>query len=215
MPIENRPIGIECHDWKAREEGKKRCAYYMPPNTEAGELGALCSLDRHFLCSEWERANKGLIEAARLRAKQKKDPFAPPPPLGSQGDLFGGPPSIVAHAPVEVAMAMNDAAMARAVAAALPANGTTNSAHGVGLEPRPYRPAKDIPKEDVAALKAMGVEICLSAKGLPDVWLVPERRDSSRFEMTFEEAATLRLLVDAFPGARIIDLLPNKQGAKP
>jgi hypothetical protein len=74
------------------------------------------------------------------------------------------------------------------------------------VNPEPFAPAKEIPRDSVEALEAYGVEIELDAKELEGgpVVLVPRltgRKD--RREITFKDAATLRLLVDSFPGARV------------
>jgi hypothetical protein len=49
----------------------------------------------------------------------------------------------------------------------------------------------------------LGVELRLELDEVGPVWLVPRYSDQPRKEITPEHAATLRLLLDAFPGARI------------
>jgi hypothetical protein len=60
-----------------------------------------------------------------------------------------------------------------------------------------------ITQEEIASFKALGVELRLDLDEVGPVWLVPRYTGQSRKEITPEHAATLRLLLDAFPGARI------------
>jgi hypothetical protein len=60
-----------------------------------------------------------------------------------------------------------------------------------------------ITPDELASFKALGVELCLDLDEVGPVWLVPRYSGQARKEITPEHAATLRLLLDAFPGARI------------
>jgi hypothetical protein len=60
-----------------------------------------------------------------------------------------------------------------------------------------------ITPEEIASFKALGVELCLDLGEAGPLWLVPRYTGQARKEITPEHAATLRLLLDAFPGARI------------
>jgi hypothetical protein len=60
-----------------------------------------------------------------------------------------------------------------------------------------------ISPEEIASFKALGVELRLDLDEAGPVWLVPHYTGQARKEITPEHAATLRLLLDAFPGARI------------
>ncbi len=78
-------------------------------------------------------------------------------------------------------------------------------------EPPPFEAAKAIDPADVAALEAAHPEVTLYSEELGgSVTLVSAPTNQDRLEMTFRDAATLRLLVDAFPGARVIALARKK-----
>jgi hypothetical protein len=69
--------------------------------------------------------------------------------------------------------------------------------------PEPAHARAPIAPEELASFKALGVELCLDLDQAGPVWLVPRYTGQERKEITPEHAATLRLLLDAFPGARI------------
>ena len=69
--------------------------------------------------------------------------------------------------------------------------------------PEPAQARTPITQEEIASFKALGVELCLDLGEAGPVWLVPHYTSQARKEITPEHAATLRLLLDAFPGARI------------
>jgi hypothetical protein len=60
-----------------------------------------------------------------------------------------------------------------------------------------------ITPEELASFQTLGVELRLDLDVAGPVWLVPRYTSLARKEITPEHAATLRLLLDAFPGARI------------
>jgi hypothetical protein len=65
------------------------------------------------------------------------------------------------------------------------------------------RPAEPLPADRLQAFKALGVEVELDVGGAP-VHLVPDYTGQDRIELSVEHAATLRLLLDSFPGARVV-----------
>jgi hypothetical protein len=98
-----------------------------------------------------------------------------------------------------------DRARAR-YAAALPAHVVDAS---IGPDAPPPPVAKEIAPDRLADLEALSPEIHLVSPDLGDVFLVRERTGAERTELTFGQAATLRLLVDSFPGARVVALYPR------
>jgi hypothetical protein len=72
--------------------------------------------------------------------------------------------------------------------------------------PYAFEPAKALDPLDVAALEQAGLEVGLEAPHLGGgVTLVPARTGrTDRSEITFREAAILRLIVDCFPGSHIV-----------
>jgi hypothetical protein len=69
--------------------------------------------------------------------------------------------------------------------------------------PVPAHARAPIAQEEIDSFKALGVELRLDLDEAGPVWLVPRYTGQARKEITPEHAATLRLLLDAFPGARI------------
>jgi hypothetical protein len=69
--------------------------------------------------------------------------------------------------------------------------------------PAPAHTRAPITHEELASFKALGVELRLDLDEAEPVWLVPRYTGQARREITPEHAATLRLLLEAFPGARI------------
>ncbi len=211
-----RPDGITCPDWAPREAGKKRCAYYLPPaEISGGAVGAFCNLPGRFLCTEWEKANPTLVSQARAQVEEKKQqigsssaenpPATPPTPAA--------PTTPTPPAPEGQRDLFAPAVVAPPAPPAPPPRPAPTEARPAAPAPQPYRPAKEIPSADLEALERLGIEVCLAAKPLNrDVWLVPARTGrSDRFELTFREAATLRLITDAFPGARVTALLTREE----
>jgi hypothetical protein len=58
--------------------------------------------------------------------------------------------------------------------------------------------------DDIDSFRRLNVEVCLSADGLGDVWLVPAYTGGDRQELTPENAATLLGVLALFPGARVV-----------
>ena len=182
MPI-IRPANILCEKWEPVSQGSKVCRYYIEPS-EFGPEG-MCKLPSEFLCVEWVRRHgtEGQKKALTHHPlpgpgglKQPPDPDAPDPLV-----LVAPPP----RPPARIRTANGEVQMA---------------------PPKPFEPAKEIDPSSLEALERAGVEVELSAPHLDGgVTLVPARTGrSDRSEMTFREAATIRLIVDAFPGAHVV-----------
>ena len=60
-----------------------------------------------------------------------------------------------------------------------------------------------IPADDLNAFRSLGVEVELDVDGA-QVHLVPEYSEKDRLELSVEHAATLRRLLQSFPGARLV-----------
>ena len=69
--------------------------------------------------------------------------------------------------------------------------------------PVPAHPRAPITQDEIDSFKALGVELCIRSEELGEVWLVPGYTGQARKEITPEHAATLRLLLEAFPGGRV------------
>ena len=84
-------------------------------------------------------------------------------------------------------------------------------------DPPPFEAAKEIAPESIAALAAIADRIELDAGPLGRVVLVAKRGPEDEvpgapIALTFDEAATLRLLVDSLPGARVVAIRKTHQG---
>jgi hypothetical protein len=198
--LHDKPPGITCQDWQPLQEGKKACLSVIK-----GDGVYLCSKGTNFLCVEWVKVNQHLVPATALVwGKQPtiaSNDQSPPAgtPASPQADLFVLTPQLALEPPPKP----------------VPQTSTTHAADLLMGKPMPYRPAKEIPGQDLEALEALGVELKLSAKNLPDTWIVAKKTGRiDRFELTFRELATIRLLVDAFPGCKVtaLNLPPTLQG---
>ena len=177
-----RPEGITCPHYES-SAGEKRCCHYVK--------GGACALADALMCSEWLKANgpKPGPSPAHVEAPAPKEP----PPAAAKPndvarDLFGAP--IAPPAP----KGPPKKKMER-VASPPPAPPAEVAAGG---------PIPRISDDDIASFKALGVEVCLRSDAIGEVWLVPEYTERDRREITPEHAATLRLIVDAFPGAQVV-----------
>jgi hypothetical protein len=179
-----RPASIQCEKWEPRSQGAKACRYYIEPN-ELGPEG-MCKLPSEFLCVEWVRRYGSEEQKRALRAVTTTQPEAPPL------DPDAPPPLVLAPTVPKPSRA--------------PAVIRTPQGEVVMAPPKPFEPAKEIDQSSLEALERAGVEVELSAPHLDGgVTLVPARTGrSDRSEMTFREAATIRLIVDAFPGAHVV-----------
>jgi hypothetical protein len=222
----NRPTGIECRDWEkdVHHASPLRCRYYQE--------GGTCELPSRMTCEEWERrqskrlplvapssdppatttagdaapgpgAPGGRVPAAVGLLTPPPDPKArPEPTVGPDGELrlsAQDPGPLKAGAARERARQIFAATFPGGGAAAL-------------TEVDPLPPAKAIPHDDLVALEATGLEfgfdVPREVSELP-VFIVARRTGAKgRLEITMRDAATLRLIVDAFPGARLVKLTP-------
>lgn len=149
--------------------------------------------------SPWSlAANRALPSAASLLARPE------PAKAAKAADAFRleapAPPPAVAGAPQAPGAAERAReAYERARAAA------------VQIEVEPFHAPPRIDPDKLDALKAVASEVVLESK-LGTIALVPKTTGRlDRTELTFEDAATLRTLVDAFPGSRIISLTSAAQ----
>lgn len=158
--------------------GSKRCQHYLD--------GGACGLPDEFMCVEWLKANGHKVAPPAPRA-DASPPMDPPPPAARPAaparDLFGTPVSPPASKE--------------------PAKKKQEPATSVPPELPEGPPLARISDEDIASFKALGVEVCIESEGIGQVWLVPEYTGQDRKEISVEHAATLRLVVDAFPGAKV------------
>lgn len=167
--------------------GSKRCQHYVD--------GGACSLPDEFMCVEWLKANgqKVAPPAPGIEAPPPKEPppMAPPPPAAKPTDqardLFGATVS----PPVS-----KEPPRKRPEPA-------TSSSPPTPPEVPAAPPLARISDEDIASFKALGVEVCIESESIGQVWLVPDYTGQDRKEISVEHAATLRLVVDAFPGAKV------------
>jgi len=154
--------------------------------------GGACALADEFMCVEWLKANG--------HAMPEGHPALVPP----QTDLFGSPAP--APKPTSLKAKSGKPATPTIPVAASPQQPTN------GEEQRLLEP---IPKDDVESFKALGVEVCLRSEEIGEVWIVPDYRDSSRKELSIEHAATLCLVVGAFPGSKVIAFEKQPSDATP
>ncbi len=62
---------------------------------------------------------------------------------------------------------------------------------------------RNITEEQVQSFKELGAEVCISSPDTGDIWIVPAYSDSERREISAEHAATLAVILSAFPGAKV------------
>jgi hypothetical protein len=212
-----RPADVLCSQWEPTSVGAKACRYYLragAPDVDAAQLvqekrapreAGMCRLPSELLCVEWVRRSGTPAQRAALTARQSMsgEAFSPSPVQGGRrspdapADPDAPPPLVLraqdpapARAPVRVAVPGGELAMA---------------------PPRPYEPAKAIDPASLEALERAGAEVELAAPHLAGtITLVPARTGRlDRAELTFREAAAIRLIVDAFPGAHVTAYRPG------
>jgi hypothetical protein len=190
MPV-TRPAGVECPKWEPAVLGGKRCRYYIDPKpAESGSQG-LCQLPDEFVCVEWSR---------RFGSEQQRAALALRPyPAGSR------PVAPADDAPPPLTLAVQDRPPPRLTLVRSPGPPMTNAEPLVAIG-RAFEPAKEVDPIGLAALEQAGAEVELSAPHLErTVTLVPSRTGrTDRFELTFREAAVLRMIVDCFPGSCVV-----------
>jgi hypothetical protein len=195
------PSGIECTKWEPASPGAKLCRYYIPP----GEMEAegLCKLPSELLCVEWVRRNGSEAQKSQLLDVRRKPKSAPPIPDGDT--------------PAPLVLAAQDPLPPRPPPARPPARLRTASGDVLLAPPTPFEPAKEIDPSSLEALERAGVEVELSAPHLDGgVTIVPVRTGrTDRSEITWREVATVRLVVDAFPGAHVVAYRAGVVGVTP
>jgi hypothetical protein len=166
--------GIDCPKYQPRA-GSKRCQHYLD--------GGACALASEFMCVEWLKRNG--------HAVPEHHPTRTVPP--TQPALF---PALVPanQDDVPTAPSTPEPTSRPSVAPMVPET-----------MPAPVlaHPRAPITQDELDSFKALGVELCIRSEELGEVWLVPGYTGQARKEITPEHAATLRLLLEAFPGGRI------------
>jgi len=163
--------------------GAFSCPHYSPlPGSKRCKdylKGGACARADEFMCVEWLKANGHAIP--------DNHPVVAPPAK----DLFGNP---VAVPPPPPAPRSNKQSRPTSPAPTAPRPKEEE-------EPKVIEP---IPKDDVESFKALGIEVCLHSEEIGDVWIVPEYTGQERKELSIEHAATLCMVVGAFPGSKVV-----------
>jgi hypothetical protein len=193
------PPGVTCPDWTLKEEGSKRCLYFL--------TGGACELPTHLMCVEWLKVNAHLVASSpvvvpeppsALAALVTPAQAAPPPPApyvpGAPLQLapYEAPPPRKPSKAKAVAMAAHRAALGDALADTL-------------VPAEPYDLPPSVTDAEVASLSAIVEEVHLHAE-LGDLVMVRHYSDAPRQEISFRDAATLRNIVEVFPGARVVKI---------
>jgi hypothetical protein len=158
--------------------GSKRCRHYLD--------GGACALASEFMCVEWLKRNR--------RAVPQEHPSHAAEPV--QPELLPGVAPLAPTLPTPPATA-------RATPEPSTGDASVRSVHRTEPLPVATHARAPISEEQIVSFKALGVELCLDLEEAGPLWLVPSYTGQARKEITPEHAATLRLLLDAFPGARI------------
>jgi hypothetical protein len=169
----------------------KRCIHYVD--------GGTCTLPGRFICEEWERANAGkLVPKSAMQPLPAKPKKTLPPPREAFSLI------VQDSKPVKKAPARQS----------ISTSATLTDPEQVAVDLPERAPLAPIPATDIEAFKALGVEVQLDVGGT-HIALVPEYTAADRIELSIEHAATLRRLLDVFPGARIAKLgrSTNQEGA--
>jgi hypothetical protein len=191
MPI-IRPIGVECPKWEPESPGSKRCRYYIDPAPAELQDEGLCRLPDEFACVEWVRR----FGSAEQRAALALRPY----PAGSRPVAPADP-----AAPPPLTLAVQERPPPKLTLVRPPPPPIPNAESLLALG-RAFEPAKEVDPIGLAALEQAGAEVELLAPHLErTVTLVPSRTGrTDRFELTFREAAVLRMIVDCFPGSCVV-----------
>lgn len=195
--VSSIPEGITCPDWQVEASDPKgrRCQHYAAGGECKHEVRILTLSS---VCIEWEKA------------QQKRSlPVAQTPVTPSAASLIALPPAAQPVSRAEsnglTIEAPRVSAAAKAKAAFIGLETVERKRLGI-LDPPPFNAAKEISPESIEALEKAVEEIHLQSEEFGDVWLVRKKTDKDRMELTFREAATLRLIIDSFPGCRLVDL---------
>lgn len=233
------PQGISCPDWEHDgSENPKRCRYYVAEGGCQTDLHLVCvewekRKQTNAKASSTlpitplplpPDAPQPLADVLALplpvRAEVPKEaetfrlePTAPPPKAISA--LPGTIPAATPLAPSGKKTKPKAGAAARARAAweAL----TAGDSPATLDDSSPYAPPlAAIDPNDLARLEALADEIHIHSETVGPLVLVREHSKTPRpeVELTYREAAFLRLIVDAFPGARVTKVTPPKTGGE-
>ena len=176
LPNQNHATGFDCAHYLARS-GSKRCQHYLD--------GGACSLASEFMCVEWLKRNRHPVpEHHPTRTTPPAQPALFPALVPANQDHASPEPPVPEPAPHAARAPM------------LPETETMPA-------PVSAHPRAPITPDEINSFKALGVELCIRSEELGEVWLVPRYTRQARKEITPEHAATLRLLLEAFPGGRV------------
>lgn len=226
MAIEQKPVGIDCPKWEAVSPGAKRCRYYEDATHLCGH--ELVGGDE---CSEFTKLRLKKATPSEPVRTQGAQLIGGASITRVQPALFKDPNDdgvreLAPAAGTPPGAATGGARQGAGVNAGLIANSNSNSGSGsnerrglhrviagaieIGLlAPPDFQPAKEIDPKSIEALESSIGEIVLrsQAMGGKDIVLVREvNSNDERLQISFRDAATIRLLVDSFPGAQVIDV---------
>lgn len=203
MPVP-RPVGVQCPKWEPASTGSKRCRYYIDPAPEELQTEGLCRLPDEFACVEWVRRFGTDEQRAALQLRQYpsgKSPGASPVDPDAQPPLTLAvqdrpPPRLT---------------LVRSPPSSMPRGEPLVAIQGVAE----FVAAQEVDPAGLEALERSGTEVTLEAGYLGGrVTLVPARTGrTDRVELTWRESSVIRMIVDAFPGSRVVGFRNGAEGA--
>lgn len=209
-----RPLTVLCPDWEptpGAPESSKRCGLYLDATNG-------CQMPKNLVCVEWARKNvfsPALVPDA-LRREQAEN-IRKLESMPSALDLLTTPAEAGKKEPVKIENGFLSSPDPKKVKAKDVARATNEALLPVPKEYRDqiahneaFRPAKWIEPEAIASLEELGAEVTLAGEAFGDVTFVKSYTGKDRKEITYKDAATLRLLVDAFPGAHVAAFVSTK-----
>lgn len=183
-----RPLDVLCPKWEPASPGSKACRYYLKPEMAHGSApGADYTLPL-------EKEGPSPAGLCALPSEMLCVEWVRRNGTYAQQQTISLPAINVARAPDPLSRGET-----RIV--------STPFGQTTVRMPEVFKPAKGIDSMGLEALEQAGVEVELSAPYLDGgrLALVSERTGRlDRAEITFREAATVRLIVDAFPGAHVV-----------
>lgn len=220
------PGHLVCVEWL-----KKQPAYVAPPEVEASLAEAKAEIARNTITSEPPVAAVDALAPppAPDTIPKANEPFRlaiAPGPAPKPGRLRELPDAIHIESSAEFISKVR----ALSVTGDPPPGATNGATNGVGSHegsherahegshegshesgaerPEWRPPLRAVDEAELARLEALAKEITI-ASDAGEIVLVPEHTPhiAERTELTFREAAFLRLVVDAFPGARVTKVL--------